>query len=74
MNLYLGPYSFGPFAVVLLTCFIYVYALLPETKGRTAEEVSVELERMLGNRNIGRSSTSSNQGNDDPLAIGSVAP
>jgi hypothetical protein len=38
----------------LLACFVYVYILLPETKGRTAEEVSVELERMLGNRNIGR--------------------
>jgi Sugar (and other) transporter len=68
MDLYLGPYSFGPFAVVLLTCFIYVYTLLPETKGRTAEEVSVELERMLGNRNIGQRS---NQG-DDPLAVASV--
>lgn len=52
MDLYLGPYSFGPFAVILLMCFIYVYALLPETKGRTEHEVAVELERLLGNRNI----------------------
>jgi SP family facilitated glucose transporter-like MFS transporter 3 len=33
MNAYLGPYSFGPFAVVLLACFLFAWFILPETQG-----------------------------------------
>ena len=32
MNEYLGPYSFAPFACVLLGCFIFTATVLPETQ------------------------------------------
>jgi SP family facilitated glucose transporter-like MFS transporter 3 len=38
-NQYLGPYSFLPFFIVLLISTIYIYAYLPETHGRSVEEV-----------------------------------
>ena len=40
MNKYLGPYSFGPFAVVLLFCFFYTLFVLPETQGTTPEQLA----------------------------------
>jgi SP family facilitated glucose transporter-like MFS transporter 3 len=39
MNQYLGPWSFGPFGLVLVLAFFFTYAYLPETQGRTVEEV-----------------------------------
>lgn len=35
----LGAYTFVPFAVVLVLTYIYVYVNLPETYGRTVEEI-----------------------------------
>ena len=35
----LGPLSFLPFTVVLVITYIYVYVRLPETYGRTVEEI-----------------------------------
>ncbi len=35
----LGPWSFGPFCVVLVATFVFTWRQLPETHGRTVEEV-----------------------------------
>ena len=35
----LGPLSFGPFAIVLVLTFLFTYIYLPETHGRTVEEI-----------------------------------
>lgn len=35
----LGPWSFGPFAGVLVATYLFTYLYLPETLGRTVEEV-----------------------------------
>ena len=43
MNKLLGPYSFGPFAVVLLLTFLYAWLFLPETAGTTPAELQAEL-------------------------------
>ena len=43
MNKSLGPYSFGPFAVVLLLTFLYAWIFLPETAGTTPAELQAEL-------------------------------
>ena len=42
---YLGPYSFGPFALVLAGCFIYTATILPETQGTTPEQLAAEMTR-----------------------------
>lgn len=47
MNEYLGPYSFGPFALVLLITFIFAATILPETQGSTPEELAAEMTRTL---------------------------
>jgi len=39
VNQLLGHYSFVPFAVVLLATFIFTYIYLPETLGRTVQEI-----------------------------------
>lgn len=43
LNDYLGPYSFIPFATVLLGTFMFVYVWLPETHGTTPEELQAAL-------------------------------
>merc|ERR1712194_569595 len=43
VNETLGPYSFGPFAVVLLLTFLYAWIWLPETQGVTPEELQADL-------------------------------
>ncbi|KAL7534440.1 hypothetical protein ACHAWF_004836 [Thalassiosira exigua] len=43
VNETLGPYSFGPFAVVLLLVFLYAWIWLPETAGTTPAELQAEL-------------------------------
>ncbi len=43
INKSLGPYSFGPFAVVLLLVFMYAWIWLPETQGTTPEELQEQL-------------------------------
>jgi len=47
MNEYLGPYSFGPFAMVLLFVFAFAAAVLPETQGTTPEKLIAEMSRSL---------------------------
>jgi len=47
MNEYLGPYSFAPFACVLLGCFIFAATMLPETQGTTPEQLAAEMTRTL---------------------------
>jgi len=43
LNEYLGPYSFVPFASVLLFGFIFTAIWLPETQGTTPEELQARL-------------------------------
>ena len=43
MNAYLGPYSFGPFALVLAFTFLFALFALPETQGTTPDELVVEM-------------------------------
>ena len=43
INESLGPYSFGPFAVVLFLVFVYAWIWLPETAGTTPAELQAEL-------------------------------
>jgi SP family facilitated glucose transporter-like MFS transporter 3 len=45
MNLYLGPYSFFPFAVILAFVFFYAFLILPETQGKTPDELVAEMAR-----------------------------
>ena len=40
----LGPWSFGPFGIVLIITFLFTYLYLPETHGRSVEEI----HRMVG--------------------------
>jgi MFS transporter, SP family, solute carrier family 2 (facilitated glucose transporter), member 3 len=47
MNMYLGPYSFGPFALVLLGTFVFAATVLPETQGTTPEQLAAEMTRTL---------------------------
>ena len=49
INESLGPYSFSPFAVVLLLTFLYAWTTLPETQGTTPEELQAELVK----KNVG---------------------
>jgi hypothetical protein len=43
INKALGPYSFVPFATVLLLTFVYAWIWLPETQGTTPEELQAQL-------------------------------
>jgi hypothetical protein len=45
INEMLGPYSFCPFAGVLLLTFVYAWIWLPETAGTTPAELQAELVR-----------------------------
>lgn len=45
MNLYLGPYSFVPFAFILGFVFLYALFILPETQGKAPEELVAEMAR-----------------------------
>jgi MFS transporter, SP family, solute carrier family 2 (facilitated glucose transporter), member 3 len=47
MNEYLGPYSFVPFAMILLGVFVFTWVALPETQGTTPEQLAVEMKRSL---------------------------
>ena len=40
MNKYLGAYSFGPFSIFSLLCFLYTIFFLPETQGTTPEQLA----------------------------------
>lgn len=62
MNVYLGPYSFLPFAIVLGFTFVFALLVLPETQGTTPEELVAEIVRrnsasvlyqVSGNENTG---------------------
>lgn len=39
MQIYMGPWCFGPFALVLVLVMLYTLLSLPETHGRTVEEI-----------------------------------
>ena len=43
MKEYLGPFSFGPFGVILACCFLYAWLVLPETQGTTPEKLIAEM-------------------------------
>lgn len=43
LNEYLGPYSFFPFAVVLALTFVFTLFVLPETQGKTPEDLVAEM-------------------------------
>lgn len=45
MNQYLGPFSFGPFALVLLLAFIFAATILPETQGKNPQDLIAEMTR-----------------------------
>jgi SP family facilitated glucose transporter-like MFS transporter 3 len=45
MNTYLGPYSFGPFGLVLAFTFVFALTVLPETQGTTPDELVAEMSR-----------------------------
>jgi MFS transporter, SP family, solute carrier family 2 (facilitated glucose transporter), member 3 len=45
MNLYLGPFSFVPFAMILGFVFFYALFILPETQGKTPDELIAEMAR-----------------------------
>lgn len=45
MNLYLGPYSFVPFGIVLFLTLAYSATILPETQGTTPAELAAEMNR-----------------------------
>jgi len=45
MHLYLGPYSFVPFAIILAFVFFYALFILPETQGKTPDELVAEMAR-----------------------------
>lgn len=40
----LGPWSFGPFGLVLIATFLFTYLLLPETHGKSVAEI----QRLIG--------------------------
>jgi MFS family permease len=44
MQEYFGPWSFGPFAIVLLLTVLFAYIYLPETHGRSVAEI----QRLVG--------------------------
>lgn len=47
MNEVLGPFSFAPFACVLLATFVFAATILPETQGKTPDELVTEMTRSL---------------------------
>ena len=47
LDLYLGVYSFVPFAIVLAFVFIYSLIWLPETHGTTPEELQAQIARNM---------------------------
>ena len=52
MAKYLGPFSFGPFAVVLMATFGFAWYILPETQGSSPEELAAEMKRTLSENMI----------------------
>lgn len=45
MNEHLGPYSFGPFATVLALVFVFALTILPETQGKSPQDLVAEMTR-----------------------------
>jgi len=43
MNAYMGAYSFFPFAIILAATFAFTLFVLPETQGKTPEDLVAEL-------------------------------
>jgi SP family facilitated glucose transporter-like MFS transporter 3 len=59
MNVYLGAYSFVPFAIVLLGIFLFAAYILPETQGSTPEQLAAEMTRTLSSAVVYQSNTES---------------
>lgn len=59
MNKYLKDYSFMPFAAVLAATFMFALTVLPETQGRTPEELATELVRNASSGVIYQTNTES---------------
>jgi SP family facilitated glucose transporter-like MFS transporter 3 len=57
LNATLGAYAFLPFAAVLVAALVFVLAVLPETFGRTPEDVFRELTLPGGRQAYGAVST-----------------
>lgn len=43
LNAYLGEYSFIPFAIILAATFVFALFVLPETQGKTPEDLVAEM-------------------------------
>ncbi len=48
LSLALGPYSFVPFGLVLLVAFVLQYWFVPETQGKSLEEIQEEFLQQAG--------------------------
>lgn len=59
MNVYLGPYSFVPFAIVLLGIILFAAYILPETQGSTPEQLAAEMTRTLSDIVVYQTNTES---------------
>jgi len=60
MNQYLGPYSFAPFALVLLGILVFSLTILPETQGSSPEELAKAMSRSLSQNVVYTSNVASN--------------
>jgi SP family facilitated glucose transporter-like MFS transporter 3 len=49
---YLGAYSFSPFCLVLILSLLFIYFYLPETHGKTVEEVHREITKYRRKKSI----------------------
>ena len=47
LNESLGPYSFAPFATVLAGTIVYAWFILPETQGKSPDELQQEMKKVL---------------------------
>jgi hypothetical protein len=52
MNKYLGPYSFVPFAIILLLVFVFALTILPETQGTTPDRLMVEMVKQTSKNSL----------------------
>mmetsp|Transcript_2616 Transcript_2616/g.4077 ORF Transcript_2616/g.4077 Transcript_2616/m.4077 type:complete len:572 (-) Transcript_2616:155-1870(-) len=68
MDKYLGAYSFVPFGVMLFGTALYAICILPETRGKSLDDVMREL-RGDSHERVDSNSNSMNNNNNDDEAI-----
>jgi len=68
MDKYLGAYSFVPFGIVLFGTVLYAICILPETRGKSLDDVMREL-RGHSHEQVDSNSNSMNNNNNDDEAI-----